>query len=58
MRAKFIKGMTTGAIIGAAAGMMLIPNMDRGTRRKIKRSTRTMRNTAENMYDSMRNFMK
>jgi gas vesicle protein len=58
MRAKFIKGMTTGAIIGAAAGMMLMPTMDRGTRRRVKRSTRAMRNTVEDMYDSMRNFVK
>lgn len=49
MAGRFIKGLTTGAIIGAAAGMMMVPEMSRKTRKMIKRSNRTMMNTAEKM---------
>ncbi len=57
MTGRFIKGLTTGAIIGAAAGMMMVPEMSRKTRKMIKRSNRTMMNTAENIVDAMRNMM-
>lgn len=54
MRGKFI----TGAIVGAAVGMMLMPEMDRSTKRKIKRTSKNIMNTAEGMYDGMMNWMK
>lgn len=57
MTGRFIKGLATGAIIGAAAGMMAVPEMSRKTRRMIKRSNRTMMNTAESIVDAMKNMM-
>lgn len=58
MRSRFITTMTAGAIIGAAAGAMLIPNMDRSTRRKMKRTGKMVRHMAEGMYDNMRDYVK
>ena len=58
MRAKFIKGMTAGALIGAAAGMMLIPQMDRSTRKKMQRTGRIVKDRAEDVYENMMTWMK
>lgn len=48
--------LTTGAILGAAAGMLLVPQLDRGTRRRIKRTGKLVKNTAEDMYDTMKHW--
>ncbi|OPJ59004.1 YtxH domain-containing protein [Clostridium oryzae] len=53
MRRGFISGMTTGAIIGAAMGIMVIPRMDRNTVRKLKRVDRMVMNAADNIYSSI-----
>lgn len=57
MAAKFIKGVTAGALIGMAAGMMMVPSMDRQTKRKLKRANRYMMGTAEDMMCSMKHMM-
>ena len=51
-----LMSLTTGAIIGAAAGALLVPQMDRNTRRRLKRTGKMVRHTAEDMYDSMRQW--
>ncbi|NMM65048.1 YtxH domain-containing protein [Clostridium sp. P21] len=53
MRGKFV----TGALVGAALGMMLVPGMDRTTRKRIKRTAKYMKNMAEDAYDNMRDKM-
>lgn len=58
MRGKFFKGIATGAIIGAAAGVLMVPQMDRGTRNRIKKSSRMIRNSAVDMVDGMRHWTK
>ena len=58
MSGKLMKGLTTGAIIGAAAGMLLMPELDRNTRRRIKKSVKLMRNTAGDLYDNMKGWIK
>lgn len=55
---KFMKGITTGAIIGAVAGLMMYPGMDRTTRKKIQRSGRMVKNATEDMFDNMRGWRK
>lgn len=52
----FMKGITTGALMGAAIGMMFMPELDRGTRKKIKRSGRMVRNMAGDMYETMKRW--
>lgn len=54
----FMKGITTGAIIGAAAGMLVAPQLDRGARKKLKRSSKYMKSMAGNMLDDMMDWMK
>jgi Gas vesicle protein len=49
MRGKFV----TGAIIGAAIGMMVVPQLDRNTRKKINKSSRVVKGMAGEIYDSM-----
>lgn len=43
MKSKFVKGITAGAIIGTAVGMFVIPNLDRGTKRKLKRTSKVIK---------------
>lgn len=52
----FLKGITTGALVGAAIGMMFMPEMDRSTRKRIKRSGRMVRHMAGDMYDVMKKW--
>ncbi len=54
MRGKFV----TGALMGAAVGMMFLPGMDRGTKKRIRKTTRYMKNMAEDVYDGMKKKMR
>lgn len=58
MNLKFMRGITTGAVIGVAAGMLMAPQMSRGTRRRLKRNGRVMMNTAEGIYDTVMNLSR
>ena len=58
MRGKFLSGITTGALIGAAAGMMFMPEMDRGTKRRIRKSAYNVKNMAGDVFDNVRSWMK
>ncbi len=57
MRGKFISTITAGAIIGVAASAMLIPNMDRNTKRRVKKTGKMVRNMAEGMYDNVKDYI-
>ncbi|HEY8890449.1 MAG TPA: YtxH domain-containing protein [Clostridium sp.] len=57
MQNKFISTITAGAIIGVAAGVMLIPNMDRNTRRRAKRTGKMVMNMAGDVYDSVKDYI-
>jgi gas vesicle protein len=52
----FMKGITTGALVGAAIGMMFMPELDRSTRKRIKRSGRMVRHMAGDMYETVRKW--
>lgn len=58
MRGRFITGITAGTLIGVAAGMIMSPQVDRSTRRRIRRSGRYMRDMAEDVYDGMVHILK
>ncbi len=58
MRNSFITGVTTGAIIGTAIGMMAMPQVDRSTKRRMRKSGKVMKNMAEDMYDNMVKWMR
>lgn len=55
---KFIKGMAAGVLIGVAVEMMMLPNCDRRTRRRMKRAGEKMRSMMEDTYDGMQNFIR
>ena len=57
MNNKFISTITAGAIIGMAAGVMLIPNMDRSTRRRAKKTGKMVMNMAGDVYDNMKDHI-
>ncbi|MFL0194889.1 YtxH domain-containing protein [Clostridium sp. WILCCON 0269] len=52
MSGKFV----AGAIIGTALGMMIVPELDKTTMRRIKRTSRYLKNAVGNVYGKMSNF--
>lgn len=58
MKTGFAKTMFTGAMVGMAAGMLLLPELDHGTKRRIRKSGKILRNRAENMYDDFKGWMR
>ncbi|MGG7151778.1 YtxH domain-containing protein [Clostridium neonatale] len=55
---RFIKGMAAGVLIGVAVEMMMLPNCDRRTRRRMKRAGEKIRSMMEDTYDGMQNFIR
>lgn len=55
---RMIRGLAVGAMVGAAVGIMAFPELDRKTRRSIKRTQRKMMGMAGDAYDNMLDYMK
>ncbi|SFC27532.1 YtxH domain-containing protein [Clostridium uliginosum] len=55
---KFTRGVAAGAIIGATVGMMVMPQLDRRTKRSMRKAGMKMRNMAEDTYDGMMHWSK
>lgn len=53
---KFLVGMTAGAIIGSTVGTMM--NMDRSTKRKIKKFGKNAIGMANDMYSRMNHYTR
>ena len=49
---KFTKGIVAGALISTAVGMVVMPNLDRRTQRKMKKAGMKMRDMAEDTYEN------
>ncbi|NFE84846.1 YtxH domain-containing protein [Clostridium botulinum] len=49
----FTKGIVAGALISTAVGIMVMPNLDRRTQRKMKKAGIKMRDMAEDTYERM-----
>ncbi|WBW98690.1 hypothetical protein [Oceanirhabdus sp. W0125-5] len=58
MKAKFVKGMMVGSMIGMSAAAVVVSNMSRGTKRKIKRYTNVVRGSASDMFDGYMKKMR
>ena len=54
MRGKFI----AGALIGAAAGLLFMPEMSRDSKRMIKRTKRAVMDVAGDAFSNIKNQMK
>ncbi|MDP4088135.1 MAG: YtxH domain-containing protein [Bacillota bacterium] len=50
----FVSGVTAGAIIGAAVGLMILPELDKDTKKMIKRNGRMMLDVAGGVYNTVR----
>lgn len=48
----------TGMVLGAAATMLFMPEMDRNTRKRMRRANRYMKNMAGEAYDGMMRWMR
>ncbi len=57
MRGRILSTITTGAIIGVVASAMLIPNMDRSTKRRVRKTGKMVKNMAEDVYDSLKDHI-
>ena len=57
MHGKFISTITTGAIIGAVATAMLAPNMDRSTKRRVRKTGKMVKNMAGDVFDSVKDYI-
>lgn len=55
---KVLRVMTAGAVIGAVAGMLIVPQLSWSTRRKFSRSSRMIRDTAGELVGSMRDWCR
>jgi gas vesicle protein len=53
-----IKNVAAGAIIGAAAGMMIAPQLNRHTRKRLIRSGDMMMGIVGDIYEDMMRKMK
>lgn len=58
LRGKFVKGLTAGALIGAAAGMLLVPGMDKKTRKRMIRTGKKVSGFASDLWDDIMHFKK
>lgn len=53
---RLIRGMAAGAVIGTAVSMMIMPQIDRRTRRTMRRACRRMMHAAK--VDNMMSMIK
>ena len=50
---KYVNGITTGAFVGATIGMMIAPQLDRNTRKRLKRTGKRMASMAGDLYENV-----
>lgn len=58
MKGRMISGLTAGILIGAAASMMMLPQMDSKTRRRLNRTSRKLMNSAGNLMHDIRDYSR
>lgn len=54
MRGRFISGLAAGTILGAIAGMMMVPQMDYRNRRRINRVSRRVEELLNELRQNLR----
>lgn len=53
MSSKIMRGMAVGTVIGVFVGMTVASNMDRNSRKRIKKSEKFVKNALEDLYDNI-----
>lgn len=54
----FMKGITTGALIGATAGMLIAPQLNKNTRKRLRKSGDMMMGIMGDIYDDLSKKIK
>jgi len=54
----FLKGVTTGAMIGAAAGMLIAPQLNKNSRKRLRRSGDMMMGIMGDIHDDIMRKMR
>lgn len=55
---RYIRGVVTGAVIGTAVGMMLLPELDRKTHKRVKKMGKKLAHVAEDRYDNVMDWVR
>ncbi|MGL4774234.1 MAG: YtxH domain-containing protein [Clostridium sp.] len=55
---RFIKGVVTGAVVGTAVGMMVLPELNRKQHRNVRRMGKKLMHAAEDGYGEMMHWIK
>lgn len=55
---KMVTGLAAGAVLGAAVGAMVFPQLDRKTQRAVKKVGKRALCAAEDAYDCMMDYVK
>lgn len=50
---RYLNGMMTGVVVGAALGMAVMPQLDRRTQKMVKKVGRRVMDFAEDSYENM-----
>jgi gas vesicle protein len=58
LRGRLFRGLAAGALLGAAAGMLFMPNMDRRTRKKLVKAGRWVTDFTGDMWGGIKDFKK
>jgi heme O synthase-like polyprenyltransferase len=58
MKAKYVRGMIAGTMIGVGAATALTNSMSRGTKRKMKRTTKKIMNSAQDVMGGVMQMTK
>lgn len=54
---RYINGMIAGVMVGAAIGVMVLPQLDRKTQKAVRKAGQRIMNIAEDSYDNMREMI-
>jgi gas vesicle protein len=53
MNMGFVKGITTGAVIGTVAGMLITPQLNKNTKKRLRKSSNMMLGIMGDVYDDV-----
>lgn len=54
---KYLNGIMTGVVVGAAVGMVVMPQLDRKTQKMVRKAGKKIVDFAENSYENMINII-
>jgi len=56
--AKMMTGIATGLVLGAAASILVMPELDKRTKKKVKRSIKAVKCFAGDCYNNLRDIIR